>query len=35
LRDLLNKIFVLDPELRISLQEMKEHKLFKVSDFDK
>jgi len=33
LRDLLGKIFVPDPELRISLEEMKEHKVFKVSHF--
>ena len=31
LRDLLSKIFVPDPELRISLEAMKEHSVFKVS----
>mmetsp|Transcript_1238 Transcript_1238/g.1428 ORF Transcript_1238/g.1428 Transcript_1238/m.1428 type:complete len:200 (+) Transcript_1238:3937-4536(+) len=32
LRDLLSKIFVPDPEIRISLDEMKDHPIFK--DFD-
>ena len=31
MKDLLNKIFVPDPELRISLEQMKNHKVFKVS----
>lgn len=32
LRDLLDKIFVADPEQRITFDEMKEHNVF--SDFD-
>lgn len=31
LRDLLNKIFVPDPELRISLSDIKKHSVFEVS----
>lgn len=33
LRDLLNKIFVPDPELRISLEDIKNHAVFKDFDF--
>jgi len=33
LRDLLDKIFVLDPENRISLSSIKEHRLFQDFDF--
>ena len=33
LRDLLSKIFVPDPEVRISLERMKAHKVFKEFDF--
>ena len=34
MRDLLNKIFVPDPELRISLQQIKEHRAFLEFDFE-
>lgn len=33
LRDLLSKIFVPDPEMRISLEDMKSHSVFKVSKY--
>jgi|TARA_B110001450_G_C17602654_1_gene473681 hypothetical protein len=33
LRDLLSKIFVPDPELRLSLEEIKQHSVFKDFDF--
>lgn len=33
LRDLLDKIFVSDPETRISIEQMKQHKVFEEFDF--
>ena len=33
MRDLLNKIFIPDPELRISLEQIKEHRVFQDFDF--
>lgn len=34
LKDLLDKIFVSDPEVRISIAQIKEHQIFEGFDFD-
>jgi hypothetical protein len=34
LRDLLNKILVKDPEVRMSLEKMKTHSVFELEDWD-